>query len=279
MRNLLSMVFKRFTVSKQNWVVLASLAIQMILCIFSVNAYVSYANAIECRIQAFEPYLIITSTSFRFFAAILGFFVLTANIPDETDRSAYEIIRTGKRSWLTEKMWFIIFLCVLYSSFMVLICIVLSSFKVKFDFQNKWSEAMKTLAERNPSFANLNFGLSFPYPLFVRKLTPYKALALSFFLETGYMILLGEISFCLNAFCKHRIGTISSIGIHIIGYIINMNGPLNVPQKYSFLSNSLLAYYYVDAYGLTLSITITIYIMIPLLVWFVLRYFSKYYQL
>ncbi len=276
----LSVLYRHICSEYKNWKMVAALLIGVTFSIFpTASAYITLSHAVQYEIQVLEPYIVAMSTPYQYVALFLGLCLLTSDAPFMNNRSVYEILRIGKRRWFTERMLYINSLCLLYFVVVFFSCIAMAAICGESRFDNHWSSTMHLLAERQPAFVIAEYRLSFPYPRMIRELTPYMAALFSFMLTLLYGITLSIITLFFNAVGHKRLGTIISLAVHIIGYIINANGPFLFLQQLSLLSSALLAYYYEDVYKMNILFTIAIYIGLMFAIWHLSRKYSSRFQM
>lgn len=275
MKSILSILRHHLSSEDMDWRVVAALLLGVTMCIFPVASnYITLSRAVGYEIQAFEPYIITMSTSYQYVAIFLGLFLLIAEAPFVNDRSTYEILRVGKRQWFTERIMYVNIMCSVYLLVMFVACVAIAAINGNAIWDNQWSSTMSLLAERQPQFAISEYRLFFPYPRLMTELTPYNAAIYSFFLTLLYGVVLAMVALFFNSIAKWRMGVIISLGVHIVGYVINANGPIYFPQQWSPLSCAMLAYYYDDLYNMDSLITLTIFIGAWLMMWHCIRRIS-----
>lgn len=240
----------------------AAFALCLAFCILNVSKYVSFSATLGYRIQAAEAYVIIGSSIHYYTGILLGALLLLSDSPFINARSPYEILRAGRRIWLHGQVHYIVMSVILYSLCTALFCIMVSAFSGNIYFENSWSEAMALLAKRQPSFAILEFKLSFPYGEFVDAVSPYGAMLMTLFFNSCYICLLCLCMFAVNVYSSRCLGWIAAIMVHIAGYVIIANGPIMFPQRYSLLACSFPANQYVEAFGITPLYVTTIFVVL-----------------
>lgn len=280
MKSMLSILRHHLCSDKVDWRVFAALLMGVTMCIFPVvSNYITLSHAVGYEIQVFEPYIIAMSTSYQYVAIFLGLFLLIAEAPFVSDRSTYEILRVGKRQWFTERIMYVNIMCGVYLLIMFISCVVIAAVSGNAIWDNQWSSTMSLLAERQPQFAISEYRLFFPYPQLMSELTPYNAATYSFLLTLLYGVMLAMVALLFNSLARWRMGVIISLGVHIVGYVINANGPLYFPQQWSPLSCAMLAYYYDDLYKMDVLITLTLFIGAWLMMWHCIRRSSYHFEL
>jgi len=251
---------------------LASFLLGIAMCVYptAIN-YLNFARAVGGQVQVLEAYIVVMSTPYQFAAICLGVFLMAADAPFLNDRTAFEVLRIGKRKWMTERLIFGNMACLLYFVVVFLSCMALCVLKGNVYFTNKWSSAMLMLTEKQPEFAATAFRLYFPYPQLTRNLLPIMAAAASFIFGLAYGSLIFMAVMSVSSVSVRRWGVTLALGFHVVGYIINANGPIVISQRFSLLSSSLLAYYCCDLYDMDCYTTVVVMLFLWFFAWTVAR--------
>ena len=241
----------------------ASLLIGIAMCVSPIHNYLSFAEVSASTHHVLEPFILIGSTVAQFTRIVLGWLVAVLGAPFISERTTYEILRVGRKRYLTERIWFIILLSMMYLIGTTAATCLLGLMRGNTIWINEWSPAMRTLAERQPAFAITTFRLHFPYPHYITALSPYAAAILTLLLNWSYLTILGLVALVINSFIKPVVGVIAAFAVHIAGYLIYTNAYLGMPLQFSLLVCAMPAYYFGNS-DMNLYLTLAAYAAIIL---------------
>lgn len=217
------------------------------LCLLRVREWKTFFDTIHSPMQIAEAYIVMGSSMWCFVGFFLGCVFLLSNAPFLNQRSPYEILRTGKKTWLTGQIIYVIFSCILYSLFILLCTASICAATSHVFLSNEWSTGMLLLSEMQPDFAPFPFW----YPNWLHSTSPYVAMLFTFLFNTLYNCCVCLCMFAVNVYSSKNLGWIAAASIHIVGYIIYANGPMVFPAKYSLLLCAMPAYHSVDIYHIS----------------------------
>lgn len=243
--------------------IVSSILLGAVLCLYSIFRYFQFSNAIGSSVQIFEAYIIVGSYAPFFLAMFLGSLLLISDAPFVTSLSRYEIVRMGRKNWLTSQIIYIVLSCALYSLIMLCFCIVYTLIFCKVSPANSWSASITMLAEKQPTFAANKFKISFPYPDYLHAVSPLFSVLLTFFFNTAYSSILGLCILLFNLMTNQNWGWIPAAVLHIFGYIIYANGGYFIPFKFSLFCCALPAHLFTSELNMS-----PIYALIVFMVFF-----------
>lgn len=276
MKSMPSLVLHHFRMWRSEYRVIAAFLLGAAMCFVPVLNYTAYANLIGSPIQIFEAYIYIGSTVPMFTRILLGVLLLVSDAPFLREASPYEIIRVGKKRWILANTVYLAISCIVYMLAMLIVTMILSLAAGSITIDNKWSDAMLMLAEKQPDFAILSYDLKFAYPEFIHSTVPFIALLQTMFYNGVYIFLLALCIFAVNLRANINCGWLAAAVIHVFGYVIYANGPLVFSQKWSLLSCAIPAFHYLDAYEISaLFSTLVLCVPVVVMVCFSARSYSQ----
>lgn len=203
--------------------VLSSFLLGIVICVYNVSELCDFSIFLGSGVQILESYIFIGSSPRLFMGVLLGNLILVSDSPFITSLTAYETAKIGREKWLWSRIVYLFFTCFIYLLILILATAVFAALSCGIEFGNEWSDSFRMLAEKNPDFAARSFGISFPYPEFTARTTPYSAIILTLFFNWVYIVLIALSIFCVNLLSDQNLGWIVGSGIHIAGYIVNAN--------------------------------------------------------
>ncbi|MCD7769462.1 MAG: hypothetical protein LUH36_05015 [Oscillospiraceae bacterium] len=251
MREVLTVVAHKLQSWQTDLRVIAAFLLGIALCIGPVSRYMAFANVLGSSVQIFEPFIYMGSTVSMFTQIWLGVQLMMSDAPFLRERSPYEILRIGKKRWISASILYVIAGCLLYMLAMLLVAMLLALAAGSVDYSNRWSDAMVTLAEKQPDFAVVTYSLKFAYPEFISAVRPWGALLQTLLYNGLYLIVISLCIFAVNLWSGLSLGWLAAAAVHIVGYVIYANGAMFFPQKLSLLSCAIPAYHYAEGYGIT----------------------------
>lgn len=150
--------------------------------------------------------------------------LLTFDAPFFSDRSVYEIVRVGKRPWLTSKILFVVLEILMYQLLVFGFSVLLSFCSARTMVWKGWSPAMEYLTGDGWQLVASRFQLSFPYPGFTQALSPWGAVGSTILFNGAYCLVLALVMVNCNILLKDTKGWVIAAAIHILGYVIRNNG-------------------------------------------------------
>ena len=231
------------------------------------------------RVQIFESYIFIGSSPWLFIGVLLGNLILVSDSPFITSLTAYEIAKIGREKWLWSRIVYFFFTCFIYLLILILATAVFAALSYGIEFGNEWSDSFRMLAEKNPDFAVRSFGIIFPYPEFTAQTTPYTAIILTIFFNWFYIVLIGLFIFCVNLLSNQNLGWIVGSGIHIAGYIVNVNLGFFYDIRLSPLCWAMPVNYFVEANRMSAHVYAALFLFLIITLLDICRHAVKKYEI
>lgn len=263
MRRSILIAVRQLGTWRHNFRVWAAFMLSLAFCIITTTRYIGFADAIGSSVQVAEAYIIIGSSPTYYSGILLGGLLLLSDAPFLTSRSPYEIIRVNKKCWFRGQMTYVAFSVMLYSVITALFPLIIVSASGRAIFDNQWSGAINLLASNSLQFAISEFKLVFPYGSIFSSHAPYTVFFLTILFNGCYCLLLGLCLFSVNVWFERNIGWLIAISIHILGYIIIMNGIVTSAwQRYSPLSSAFFVNQLVESSGVTPISAVALYALL-----------------
>lgn len=273
----LTIAFFRVKSWSRDYKVWAAFLLGFALCILNISKYIAFSEAVSSPVQAVEAYIIVGSTVPYFTGILLGALLLLSDAPFTSSRSPYEMLRVGRKQWLSGQVCYVFLASIIYSLAILLFSVIVCALSTDVNFSEKWSSSMMMLAERRPSFAVEVYKLAFPYPEFIHATTPYIAMVLTLFFNGCYITFICMCMLAINIRFNRNIGWVVAAVIHIAGYVIYANGPLVFRQYLSLLCCSIPAYHYIKLYNISSLYTAFVLVaLLSLLAYFVRKSAGKF---
>lgn len=194
------------------------------VCYFG-SRYFRFANLNTMTVNPVESFIILGSDQ-RSFTCVTFFplMLLTFDAPFFSDRSVYEIVRVGKRPWLTSKILFVVLEILMYQLMVFGFSVLLSFCSARTMVWKGWSPAMEYLTGDGWQLVASRFQLSFPYPGFTQALSPWEAVGVTSLFNGAYCLVLALVMISCNILLKDTKGWVIAAAIHILGYVIHNSG-------------------------------------------------------
>lgn len=219
---LISAQFSEFLSTEKN---LAVFFLGAVLSLYYSNFYLRFSNFIGKSVNPLECYIVIGSSKVPFTCCILlCLLLLTFDMPNFSGRSTLEIVRVGKKDWLTSKISFLLLLVLLYSTFSLLITVLISVASSNLLIWGEWSGTMNELIGPGKTVALNRFRLFFDYPTFIKNCSVWRAATITFLFNYAYCLVLALIMMFGNIMLNSTKGWIIAIGIHVLNFVISNNG-------------------------------------------------------
>lgn len=251
--------FRQIKTWPTDYRIISSFCLGVGISIFNAAKYCNFSSFIGQKVHMLESYVIIGSTGSFFIGVLLGNLLLLSDAPFVNQLTIYEIAAIGKKEWIKSRIIYLLITSFIYISLVVFSTIVFSLLVCGITFENEWSISIKQLAEKQPQFASISFGISFPYPNYINHTSPYLAFILTLLYNWAYMALIGLIILCVNLLTNQNIGWIIAISIHIAGYIIYANGGFYAPLRFSPFCWALPAIYFDQMSKMSFVITFCLF--------------------
>lgn len=194
--------------------------------------YLRYAQ--ERSIQCFEVFDIVLSKDTNFLMYFAGALLILSSAPFVTSRSLCMISRTTRKKW---GMSMILHMCMhvcCYVLFLLLVSVAISLPKAYIG--NVWSTPFYVMAR----FAPVTVTLTYDYlqiPASLLDSTPYMVTLHNMLLMIMYFMTNGMMIYVFNLNCHKYVGTLVTVGIHMVGFLIwsapelELFRPFSVPHR------------------------------------------------
>lgn len=214
----------QFCTWKTDYKIIAAFLIELCFVFGLAQRYDAYCAAINVPTAFLEAYIIMGSDKRLFSCILLIVLFSLSDIPFINERSSYELIRTGVKSFLQSRVLYIVITLTIINVIPIAILFVLNVCGKSAGSLKEWSRAIILLAERQPDFAVSNFKLLFSHPGFLYSTIPITAVIITFLFNFSYCFIIVFTMMIFNVNCKHvKLGWGLAVAIHITGYIISNN--------------------------------------------------------
>lgn len=230
--------------------VLAAFLVGITLSIYFEERLLGYSNQLRNMLQVCEPYVYITSEPKMFGAVMLGGLLLLSDAPFLTPLSQDEMLRIGRKKWVSSQICYIFLVSFLYFTMLLLTTAVVGSFGCGVYFVGGWSDTMEILSFTNPSAAVTNFHLRFDAPEMLQAISPAAAALEGIFFQGLYLGMIGLTILCVNMNTRRNYGWIVGSVLHFMGYLIYANSGFGMQAKHSLLCCVIPGFHYVPSMGM-----------------------------
>lgn len=246
MKGVISSTWNKLQSWVTNYRIAAAFLFGIVVAIRYSLRYISYVKDFGSAVQCFETCIWLGSQPRSLCFLILGGLLLLSDAPFLTPLSLQEMLRIGRIKWVWSQIIYIITASILYFSILFLFVSILSSAMVGTYLLGGWSTPLKALASQRTSAAITNYGITFPFPEMLQKLTPIKAMIACILFNSMYLSVICLPILCVNLLTKENVGWIVGSSIHFLGYMMQANEgyELNWSMKYSLLCCSIPGYQY-----------------------------------
>lgn len=235
------------------------LAIGLIFVIRTTLGLRGFALSLDENVNILEPFILSANSSDTIFFALLGYILILSDAPFIDQRTLYTIIRSGKETWTSS-----IVLYILSSSFIYYVILLLGTCLCVADISftsNMWSSPFYSLAAYSPVYAINDYGIVFSNIEFLMVSTPLIALVQSLLLPTAYLSLIGMIMFAINMNINKNLGSIVALIFHAIGYMILLESSF-VNINYSLFVQSIPVFHGNGSQSITVYLSVAIFVII-----------------
>ncbi len=272
MKVVVSMITHRLSFWKSDIRVIVSFVLGFGISIIFACRYISFCRAAGSPVQLMEMFDIAGSVDYVMPGILLGALLLVSDAPFVSGSTPYEILRTGKKRWICSSVAYLVVCCTLYFLAIAFAFAIMAAASGNVSFTNRWSTAMKLLAERDAQFAISIFKIQFYYPNYFHTLTPYGAFLRTLLFNNLYALVLAMCIFAFNLFARANCGSIIAFTIHIIGTVIEKEPWLSVSiGKFSLLQCAMPAFHFEEGMS-TLYALIVLTVPTILLIFFCIRF-------
>lgn len=250
MRSIILPLGNKFRMWVYNLRILSAFLLGITIMLFYVARYVSYAEAMGQSIACFEAYVVLSSQPQAFCFLMLGGLLLLSDAPFLTPLSAQEMIRVGRKKWLTGQIAYIFFASIVYFSVLAVIAFLYSTVTVGTYLLGSWSNALQILATLQPQAVSDNYLVSFPFPEMVQIVSPGTVAFATIMLQSLYLSMVSLIILCGNLVLRTNCGWILGSCFHFVNYMIVANAGFGMNIKYSLLCFTILGYQFSPSLGM-----------------------------
>ena len=234
-----------------NMRVLSSFLVGISLSVYFAERLLSYSSLLGNMLQVFEPYIYITSDPKTFGAMMMGGLLLLADAPFLTPLSQDEMLRVGRRKWVTSQILYIFLSSFFYFLVLILFTMIVCSVRCGAYFAGGWSDTLELLAFTKPSAAITNYNIGFDFPEMLQSISPTRAALESLLFQTLYLSLIGLLILCVNLYSRQNFGWIVGSITHFLGYLIYANSSFGMQAKYSLLCCIVTGFHYIPSMNMT----------------------------
>lgn len=231
--------------------VLAAFLVGITLAIHFEERLLAYSNQLHNVLQVCEPYLYITSEPKMVAAIMLGGLLLLSDCPFLTPLSQDEMLRIGRKKWISSQIYYIFLASFLYFTILLFTTVVVGCFGCGVYFAGGWSDTMEILSFTSPSAAITNFHLRFDAPEMLQAISPTAAALEGIFFQSLYLGMIGLIILCVNMNTSRNYGWIVGSVLHFMGYLIYANSGFGMQAKHSLLCFVIPEYHYIPSMGMS----------------------------
>lgn len=205
-----------------NWVVNPRILIIPLTWLFfyklSIEPMLGYTEIMNTPLNLFEPFILITNSSYVVALIPLFFLMLVSDCPKLGSGDIFIIFRTGKLSWLFGQTLFFVYAAVTYVGSLFLFCSVVALSRSY--IADGWSEVTMFIRNRADfDYLYIENPASVIEPNLYMHSRPYATCIRSFVLITLYLLVIGGIMLLFNILKHKKIGMIVSFSIVILGFI------------------------------------------------------------
>ena len=230
--------------------VLASFLVGITLAIYFAERLLNYSSQLRNMLQVCEPYVYITSDPKMFCGVMLGGLLLLSDAPFLTPLSQSEMLRIGRKKWVSSQIYYIFLVSFLYFIILLLSTAVVAGFSCGVYFMGGWSDTMEILSSINPRTAASNFHLGFTASEMLQAISPSAAAVEGIFFQSLYLGMIGLTILCVNMNIRRNYGWIVGSVLHFMGYLIYANSSFGMQAKHSLLCCVIPGFHYVPSMGM-----------------------------
>lgn len=231
--------------------VLAAFLVGITLAIYFEERLLGYSSQLRNMLQVCEPYVYITSEPKMFGAVMLGGLLLLSDAPFLTPLSQDEMLRIGRKKWVSSQICYIFLASFLYFTMLLFVTAFVGNFGCGVYFVGGWSDTMEILSFINPSAAVTNFQLGFDAPEMLQAISPTAAALEGIFFQGLYLGMIGLTILCVNMNTRRNYGWIVGSVLHFMGYLVYANSGFGMQAKHSLLCCVIPGFHYVPSMGMS----------------------------
>lgn len=224
--------------------VLASFLVGISLAVYLDRGLLSYSRLMGNMLEVCEPYLYATSDPKMFGAVMMGGLLLLSDAPFLTPLSQSEMLRIGRKKWITSQIWYLFLAGFLYFLVILLFAAITGGLVCGIYFLGGWSDTFELLAFTRPGAAMSNYHIGFGFHEMLEAIGPTVAVSEGLLFHTMYLGLIGLIILSVNLYTRRNLGWIVGSCVHFLGYLIYANSGFGMEPRYSLLCCAIPGYHY-----------------------------------
>ena len=180
---IMGMHFKSWLIDYKIW---CSFLLAIGFIVYNLRNYVLFANAFGNGLQVLELYIANGNKSNSYIGVVIGCLFMLSDAPFTTSRSKYEVLRTGKLTWVKSQLAYITLSVVIYNILYLLLACIYSCISCPVGFNNEWSYIFRNLAIQQPDLAVWEYKISFPFPNVILEMDPWLAAVMTLIYNVAY---------------------------------------------------------------------------------------------
>lgn len=239
---LASSLANKFLAWLTNLRVAAAFLAGLTLAIYFGQGLYAYSAALGDMLQLLEPYIYITSSTKEFCALTLGGLLLLSDAPFLTPLSPGEMLRIGRKRWVTGQICYVFLASFLYYLALAVFSALAAGVSCGAYLLGGWSGPVELLAFTDG--AGGRYSVSFSFPDMVQAVGPLAAGAESLILQTLYLSFLSLIILGVNLYSQRNLGWLVGSTVHLLGYMVSQNIGFSMPAAWSLLCYVIPRYSY-----------------------------------
>lgn len=259
---IMGMHFKSWLIDYKIW---CSFLLAIGFIVYNLRNYVLFANAFGNGLQVLELYIANGNKSNSYIGVVIGCLFMLSDAPFTTSRSKYEVLRTGKLTWVKSQLAYIILSVVIYNILYLLLACIYSCISCPVGFNNEWSYTFRNLAIQQPDLAVWEYKISFPFPNVILEMDPWLAAVMTLIYNVAYILCLCLVTAVINMYSNKNFGWLVASGIHVAGYVAKASSGLT-RFRFPFFEYAHFAQWFTDWESVFIP-TITFLIIILSLVY------------
>ena len=220
---IMGMHFKSWLIDYKIW---CSFLLAIGFIVYNLRNYVLFANAFGNGLQVLELYIANGNKSNSYIGVVIGCLFMLSDAPFTTSRSKYEVLRTGKLTWVKSQLAYITLSVVIYNILYLLLACIYSCISCPVGFNNEWSYIFRNLAIQQPDLAVWEYKISFPFPNVILEMDPWLAAVMTLIYNVAYILCLCLVTAVINMYSNKNFGWLVASGIHVAGYVAKASSGL-----------------------------------------------------
>jgi len=196
--------------------------------------YLLYSSGAGLSENVLEAFIISGNTYNTVMFLVLGWLLVISEAPFVNHNSTFLIYRTTRRKWNGGMLLYILLQGICYYAILALSSIIPGM--ANGYFADIWSSAIINLGTNRNAFNGIE--VYFPYHVFMKEVSVFKAFALTWTLCFAYGLIIAMILYVFNLFANRVMGVLAAFAFHFLGYEIMKEGFM-VVIRYSLLARSV----------------------------------------